>query len=78
MPLNQQKKTHRPKKLCSNQAEEPEPKGPEAGAPKKQEPESLQKFSGAGAGANKNMRLLYRLLEDKKHKKIVHLLLFFS
>ena len=30
-----------------------------------------------GAGAAKNMRLLYRLLEDKKDKEIVHLLLFF-
>ena len=37
----------------------------------------LRKKPGAGDGAAKNMPLLYRLLEDKMHKEIVHLLLFF-
>ena len=41
---------------------------------KNQEPEPLQK---KGAGATKNITLLYQLLEEKKHKEIVHLLLFF-
>ena len=49
--------------------------GAGAGWEKKQEPEQLQKK--AGAGAARNMPLLYRLLENKKHKEIVHLLLFF-
>ena len=50
------------------------------------EPEQLVKKIGAGAaqqkkmeagpGAAKDMRLMYRLLEDKKHKEIVHFLLF--
>ena len=35
------------------------------------------KKMGAGAGAANIMRLLYRPLENKKHKGIVHLLLFF-
>ena len=35
----------------------------------------LRKIPGFGAGAAKNMLLLYWLLEDKKHKEIVHLLL---
>ena len=50
---------------------EPEPEPLEE---KNQQPEPLQKQSGAGAA--KHMRLLYRLLEDKRHKGIVHLLLF--
>ena len=36
---------------------------------KKQEPEPLHN----GSQNHQNMRLLYRLLEDKKHKEIVHL-----
>ena len=42
----------------------------------KQEPELLQKKSGAGAEAAKNMRLLEN--KKKRHKEIVHLLLFFK
>ena len=42
---------------------------------KNQEPEPLQKKTGAGTA--KNLPLLYCLLEDKKHKEIVYLLLFF-
>ena len=60
-------------------AEEPESVGATAGWEKKQEPEQepLQKKPVAGAGDAKNMPLLYRLLEDKKHIEIVYLLLFF-
>ena len=51
--------------------------GAGAGWEKKQEtePDPFQKKPGAGAA--KNMPLQYQLLEDKKHKEIVHLLLFF-
>ena len=39
------------------------------------EPEPLQQ-KNTGAGAAKVMRLLYQLLEDKKHKEIINSLLF--
>ena len=45
--------------------------------PGEPEPEGAAFFFPLGAGAAENMRRLYRLLEDKKHKEIVHLLLFF-
>ena len=40
----------------------------------KPEPDEKKK---PGAGAAKNVPLLYRLLENEQHKEIVHLLLFF-
>ena len=49
---------------------EPEPEPHE----KKQEPEPLDKKSGAGA--TKKLASFSALLEDKKHKEIVLLLLF--
>ena len=42
---------------------------------KKTEAGAAPKTSGTGAA--KNLRLLYWLLEDKKHMEIVHLLQFF-
>ena len=56
--------------VCIIRAGEPEPAGK-----KNQEPEPLQKKSEAGAA--KIMPHLYRLQENKKHKEIVFLLLFF-
>ena len=57
--------------ILFSRAEEPEPEGAACvwplgagAAPKK-----------IGTGAAKNMLLLYRLLEDKKHREIVLLLL---
>ena len=44
---------------------------------KNQEPEPLGKKSGAGAGAAKKLAGSSALREDKKHKEIVLLLLFF-
>ena len=41
------------------------------------EPEPLEKKTGAGAGAAKKLAGSSALLEDKKHKKTVRLLLFF-
>ena len=45
---------------------------------KKQEPEPLKKYSGAGAVIIFFvLKYVYRLQEDKKHKEIVHFLLLF-
>ena len=48
---------------------------PEPGVFGSLQPELAEKKK-TGARAAKNMPLLYRLLEDKKHKETVHLLLF--
>ena len=56
-------------------AGEPEPSEP--GVFGSLEPEPAEKKPGDGAGAAKNIPFLYRLLEDKKNKEIVHLFLFF-